>query len=393
MAAIAICGAAIQIYKLSTVLDNTSAIIWLCINILSGIIGFTISRFNISALRITQAFILITVAGIIISQSYDSYAGLWLLTTGVILLFKFGFFESSKLIRYIIISVIGTSIIAIGAILQNKIAASVGNFVLFACSGLLMYMIFELPHKVAVAKIKEQEKEIIYLQPLSKIGERGASIVHTIRNQVSRINLCSVILEENLKPTEEVAQDIKESVESLTVCLNGILAVSNSGHSMERTQFNISELINGACSLFAQDRLVIQHVRLNKNISKGVFVVAVKKEVLDAFENIIQNGVDAIKDTINTGFIDVFLNSNGLKITNNGGAIKTCAKCVFSCNTCPKYTKIGTTTKSYGSGNGITQVIATCNNAGWELHIKGYDNITSIEINFKETNDARDNVN
>lgn len=393
MAAIAICGAAIQIYKLSTVLDNTSAIIWLCINILSGIIGFTISRFNISALRITQAFILITVAGIIISQSYDSYAGLWLLTTGVILLFKFGFFESSKLIRYIIISVIGTSIIAIGAILQNKIAASVGNFVLFACSGLLMYMIFELPHKVAVAKIKEQEKEIIYLQPLSKIGERGASIVHTIRNQVSRINLCSVILEENLKPTEEVAQDIKESVESLTVCLNGILAVSNSGHSMERTQFNISELIDGACSLFAQDRLVIQHVRLNKNISKGVFVVAVKKEVLDAFENIIQNGVDAIKDTINTGFIDVFLNSNGLKITNNGGAIKTCAKCVFSCNTCPKYTKIGTTTKSYGSGNGITQVIATCNNAGWELHIKGYDNITSIEINFKETNDARDNVN
>jgi hypothetical protein len=251
-------------------------------------------------------------------------------------------------------------------------------------------MIFELPHKVAVAKIKEQEKEIIYLQPLSKIGERGASIVHTIRNQVSRINLCSVILEEKLKPTEEVAQDIKESVESLTVCLNGILAVSNSGHSMERTQFNI---IDGACSLFAQDRLVIQHVRLNKNISKGVFVVAVKKEVLDAFENIIQNGVDAIKDTINTGFIDVFLNSNGLKITNNGGAIKTCAKCVFSCNTCPKYTKIGTTTKSYGSGNGITQVIATCNNAGWELHIKGYDNITSIEINFKETNDARDNVN
>lgn len=347
-----------------------------------GLGGFFLSFVDSKYCRYSQGFLFLLTSYIIIFSDPKNFIGSWFLTMSFVVLFKFGFFDRHTKLKLSIILALSSTIFIISYLLVGSFWPSFGAIALLLGSVLIMYFVFEIPHKRAKELIEQQDTKIAYLEPLSKIGERGASIVHSIKNKLAVFDLLNYLLEEDIKPKEEIVEEYKEGLNNLNDVITGILSVSTSGKE-DIELFNISDLVDGACTLFLQDRLIIKYVKLIKNIEKGVLVLGCKKDILLAIENIMQNAVDQIKDTTSFGEIHVTLTSEFLTLSNNAGAISTCTICNENCNKCPVYTKIGKTTKKYGTGNGISQIIRMCNDNNWILKIKGYSDITSFTFYFK----------
>lgn len=262
------------------------------------------------------------------------------------------------------------------AIRNNQTSQLIGILPMILFSFVIFYLIFEEPHQQAIQKIR-------HLEPLSKIGRNGTAIVHSVKNKISNLETCTNFLRYDLLTKEEVIEKFDSSLADIKETINGLLAISNAGYdgAEEILTHNLSELLTGLSILLKQDRVLLQYADLNISIQPGVHASFNKFSFILAFENIIQNAVEALQQKGSRGQIDIILEHDSLEIRNNGGMIPTCISCAKDCNNCPLYKNIGRTDKPSGSGTGLPQVIDMVNQAGWSLKIRGYNgDMTSISF-------------
>lgn len=343
-------------------------------NSLSAVYGIISFRFNSRAIRYSQGFLFLIISQLILRESITAFVGAWLLITGTVVLFKYNFFQYKH--RIILILLLNLSLMYFAAVKNQETDSLPGLVLLILFSFIVLYYIFEEPHQQAI-------QEIRYLEPLSKIGRNGTAIVHSVKNKLSNLETCINFLRYDLVPQEEIIHKFDASLLELNETVNGLLAISNAGFDGpdEILQHNLSDLLSGLCILLKQDRVLLEHADLNINIQPHVHASFNKFSFILAFENIIQNALDALQQNGSRGQIDIILDQECLEIRNNGGMIPTCISCPKDCNSCRLYSKIGRTSKTAGTGVGLPQVIDMANQAGWSIKIRGYNgDMTSISF-------------
>jgi len=275
----------------------------------------------------------------------------------------------------------------------ESLATSVSTLTFTFANLAMLYFLFEeeirellAANKVKDAAIAEKDAEIARLEPLSVLGERVAHVAHSFKNNLNQVSTALFLLEQ-LKDYTRAAEKLREFSHTLNERIENILMVSRAGVDLEPEVFDVARVLEGMHQVYLQEKTFLERVRAKLSLEGPVLVHAVRWDFILLVENVLKNALEAIVEAKGTGLIRIDLTRGQLTIANDGGPIPLCTTCAGDCTQCQRYGRPGQTTKAGGSGHGLSQVMATCRNNGWNLRIRTHDEWTIFEIRFPHSLD------
>jgi signal transduction histidine kinase len=199
-------------------------------------------------------------------------------------------------------------------------------------------------------KVNIELSELKSIEKFAASGRIARTIAHEVRNPLTNIALAT----EQLKETTGQSDDadlllgmIGRSVSRINQLVSDLLSATRI-EQLEYTPVDVNQLLNEALEL-AQDRIELNHIKVEKAYDKGIGNLLVDKEKIKlAFLNIIVNAVEAMKT--DSGLLELKTSRQGnkcvIEFKDNGTGIDE--------ETMQKLFEPYFTSKLKGNGLGLT---------------------------------------
>lgn len=199
-------------------------------------------------------------------------------------------------------------------------------------------------------RVNIELSELKSIEKFAASGRIARTIAHEVRNPLTNISLASEQLKETGTQTEEtelLLGMIGRSVNRINQLVSDLLN-STRIEQLEYSPVNINQLLNEALEL-AQDRIELNHIKIEKYYDKGLSEILVDKEKIKlAFLNIIVNAIEAMKN--DSGILEIRTFKQGdkyvIEFKDNGAGIDD--------ETMQKLFEPYFTSKIKGNGLGLT---------------------------------------
>lgn len=221
-----------------------------------------------------------------------------------------------------------------------------------------------------ISKRKKAEKRIIMTEKLAVTGKIARNIAHEVRNPLTNLSLALDQLKDEIADNQDAilyADIISRNAERIEKLIGNLL------NSSKQRQYNfIEENINDILKESlkqCKDRLVLQKIKLENNISSEVVIKPVDKEALSiAFLNLFINAIEAMKS--NQGVLNVssFIEHETyfIEIKDNGtGMDEETLNHIFD----PFFSR-----KQKGNGLGLTNVQNIIHGHGGHIEVESTPN-------------------
>ncbi|MBP3952474.1 two-component system sensor histidine kinase NtrB [Bacillus suaedae] len=224
-----------------------------------------------------------------------------------------------------------------------------------------------------ITKQKKAERLLTHSEKLSSIGQISAGIAHEVRNPLTSVKgFVQLLQEEHQHPYYQI---IETELQKAINTLNNLLQVSKPDLADEPlSSFNMKEELDAVIFLFQEQ---LYEIELEKHFEDRDIIIQGKRNILlKAFFNLIKNAIEAIEGTGKI-VIDLFYTKDNicLKIADTGKGISQ-----------ENLKMIGTpfySTKSDGTGMGLTQVFTTVQEHDGEITVESTVGVgTTFTINL-----------
>lgn len=251
-----------------------------------------------------------------------------------------------------------------------------------------------LRSKKEIKKInKEIEKLAIELDKenaLAEIGKATANAFHSLNNLICHVKMQGNLIENNLSDTDEIYNYVDVSINVINKIDTFIRNETNFiKHKISRSVMknNIKEIIESSTFLFELEKKCI--IEIDDSIGDNYIDVSAS-ELKETIINLVKNSFEELAKTKykrgNIVYINIYKINNIMEISimDKGNGIEFCNNCNNECLKCTNFS-IGKTTKKYGSGFGMIQVMDFCKKYNYGFKIESIINAyTKIIIKIGE---------
>ncbi len=342
------------------------------------------SFINTNFFRLLQAsFILIVGLVLIVFDGPKNFYGVFIVAMSLLLFLRFSLVKEVHTIKMVIAFGI---LLLIAIVIHTVVISSIPTlfyikYVAFflACLAVFFFC-FETQIKHLLHSNKTLQDKVNELEPISVLGKKVSSIIHSLKNDVQAINSLSQMIsysqqtEDSKKYNDKIATRLSTMGSKIT----SILYLSADGQNTDNEQLDITKTLQGIYYLYLGENIYDRGITTKFDMSNlpQVYAWGSKSDLNMLLENVISNALEAIQDSKNpaehkTDYITMILDKEGFSIANTGGVMKSCENCpILDCtNGCPVYTKRGHTTKWYGSGFGMATMFEIAKSFKWKMKV------------------------
>jgi len=211
-----------------------------------------------------------------------------------------------------------------------------------------------------ITKRKNTESKLYNLEKLSSIGQMAAGIAHEVRNPLTTVKGFFQLLQKEINHT--YFPIIVEELDSAIKTLNNLLQVSKPDFNNEsNVAINLCSELDSLIFLFQEKLYNVTVIKRFQN--KDREMIGKKNLILKAFFNLIKNAVEAIENKgeiivehfYKQGRIHIKIQDTGIGIPKE--QLRILGTPFFS-------------TKTDGTGMGLTQVFTTIHEHGGHVHVE-----------------------
>jgi signal transduction histidine kinase len=361
----------------------------------TALVLFAISRINKPICRYIQALTFFVLSGPTLMGGSDVvFFGFWLMISGAVILYKYSFFKRFTLVKsscMVAWAIFWLSFYLIRNNLGSPISAL--TLLLFLVSSLVvLYFAFEEDLRELLrsntkkdGELERQKAVIDQLEPLSVLGERVSHVAHSFKNNLTQLSAAVYYIEEGNDP-RRAAERIRHFSLTMSERIDNLLMIAHANGRLEPEILDLGRLLDGVKLLYLEEPHFLKNASYRLDAASGILVRAVRWDVLLLLENLLKNAVEAIIGRGIHGFIEIRLARGSLRISDNGGPMRQCSGCPGpesgSCLGCPRIGKPGHTTKEGGTGTGLSQVLRTVRDHGWDLRLENTVDGAAVRISF-----------
>lgn len=217
-------------------------------------------------------------------------------------------------------------------------------------------------------ELEQANREVIQAEKLVTVGQLAAGMAHEIRNPLNSIALTAQLLKsecdgETAGTTLGYAQSILSEVERVDTILRKLLSASKQMSRGESRKVCLRSCIDSALELFSE-QIKHQKVALDLNLHPSpVYIAGREEEVEQIFTNLIGN---ALHEMPESGTLSIDLETESDKALvhvgdTGSGIVEDNLVKIFD----PFYT-----TKSNGTGFGLSVVLRVVKSCNGNIHVK-----------------------
>lgn len=352
------------------------------IAIVLGITGW----YRRSWTKVFQIAVLLACAVPTILSNYQGFPGIWFLTMSLVLMHKYGFLNKHVYVKVGAIGVWGFGWLSVSV--ANTPTTDVPfSWVLkiFLFVGMVLFFLYFTFEAELIKLNKERvvmEKEMERKRTLAKIGETTSGVVHSLKNNLNLFNVGLFYIESGTN-VEKGVETIKRGVKTMHDRLQSLLEMTRINERGEPELINLERFVYGTFNLLYADSYSRNAIAYLSDPNKSIPIVVAKVPFVMVLENIFQNALEEFQkqtEPKSDKFVEFEAIQSGFILRNNAGHFPLCDDCSnSSCLNCPRFSKIGWTTKKDGSGNGISYIVRTCREFKWDFQIQ---NLGSDVVEF-----------
>lgn len=283
-----------------------------------------------------------------------------------------------------------------------------GNLsVVFYYRRMLEHLFVDLSSSLAATRSYQRQVEQLNEQnrPFVVFGRNTAGLVHDFRNDINGIDL--TIQTMNLRhsrgkqPNSEDLDAIERSIANLNRRIDKVKFLTSATPDSEKEELNLERVVESALYPFTISPELRRCFDFQTVVIGDVYIYGYRLQYLQIIENIVRNSCEAIVSEHGGTSVDhmdeftgpdeawgkVKIELRGLEseivfvFSDNGPGISFCKSAIehLDCMNCSCFA-IGRSTKSYGSGYGMVNIIQSVRELAGTLSIKTGSDGTSITI-------------
>jgi|GEM_PF-2159684 signal transduction histidine kinase len=358
------------------------------------LIFFLISSFvDSKGLRWAQGLVfLVLSAPALMINTEMSFFGLWFLIMGVVLLFKYRFFERRVVLKAVLVGLwafvwVTASVYSLYDPEQGRPIISLNFFIFIFASFPVLYFLFEedireltRSNSAKEKELEEQRLRLARLEPLSVLGERVSHLTHSFKNNLTQVSAALYYLEKG--QTAKAVERLSSFSATMVERIDNVLMLARSSDPEAVEDLDLGKLLDGIKFLFLEDPQITRYAKTELDAAPGVMVRARKGDLVLMIENLLRNAVEALMERSGLGMLRIVLRPGYLRVSNEGGPMTACKGCVRPCRDCERFLKPGYTTKRGGSGHGLYQVFSAVREHGWDIQVETSETLTSFTVFF-----------
>ena len=341
------------------------------LNIIALVLILWATVFDNKIARLSQCLIILVVGAVsMLSKDLSDSLGWLMLFVGVVVTYRYGFLTNIYRWLAVILFFAVVVVLVIMKVSNDSYITLIVKYVSLVCA---ISLIFFFTVEDALRSNEALYEKVKELQPISALGKKVSTLIHSLKNDVSCITSYLQLIEAGAEMTpvrlEKLMVNSRRLIEKINSCLY------TSASELDKHPVDLNLILQGIKYLYLGEILYPQ-VKTEMDLpQEHVYALGERTQIVALLENVYSNAVEAFKDTGTRGSIVTCLTKGVLTIRNDAGTIPFCKGCeVGECSTgCPVFKNRGKTTKGYGSGVGLPSIFEACHELGWTLNISSPD--------------------